>query len=596
MARLEVVRFVESNFRQQEITNGFTNPYAVTMALCKRRSFPAFESIERSILRMSTGGFLYEGAQDTIRSLLLSGDQVMIWTQGHEKGQIWKVAKSGLGSMRRELPSEERKRFSVIVSRDKIEDLPDLLGKLEDDGVQNVVIVDDKSKNISDVDKKTQEWQERYEGNGLRVHPVWINQGRTKDNVPEGYTLDSFRQKFRTIQDIRELGQLKDLFTGEKTAWLLDFDHTLLHTAAAQGALFERLADLMEGSHPNPLISYGIDFQLGLINGNVRSVEELKSGMSGGKVMRITTDDDGVIVVKYNPKYPQKVHREIDGYQQLIGTPLGKHMVIPIYSSRGGGVIALPSVDGIQLRNGLKEEILSLETARKTLENLLSIKKSWWQGQQRMVPSVDFTSMQRSEWPDTAERVDKVAMVLSEKFGIPLESVWSMPLKFNNVQYPSLSQLVGSVSDLLKKKPPYVILSHGDATGANILVDPVKGKWKLIDAEWTGYTDPAESFVRMIKYVSTTTHKSVGEANAFVKDDVIQVDLQIEFPESAIALQRYGLQIADVFAVALSDSTFTQRVRDYLAGSYLREFALAEKRGHPELGLFAMIKAAEAIL
>lgn len=594
MAPSEVLTRVREEFERQEKLNGHTDHHAISLSITGSKESPAYTRVARSVLRMPTQEFLYPGAKETLGNLLSEGDHVVVWTQGHELGQLWKIASARLGDLRRELPHSERKRFSVHIQKDKIATLPLLIKQARKNGTKNVVIVDDKATNVLDVASAVT--QARNNGQippDTTVEVVWVNQGRTKGQVPEGYTPQSFKDRFTTIEDVRELTDIKKRKTG-KTAWLVDYDHTLVNTGEAKEKLFEDIARIVEATQPkHPIISPSIDSQLGL-DGNVRRVEKLKSGMSEGAVVKITTDEEAM-VVKYNDVHPHKIHKEIDGYKSLEQTPLASRMLKPTMASREKGVLVLPFFNGQQMREGIRTGEIPSDLALDTLSSLLTIKRDWWAAQSKAHPNGNLVSMQREEWCDTLVNVNGNLQKMSEQFGIPVDSLWNNPIVFRDKEYSSLRDVRSAIAQTLEQHPPYTVFVHGDATGANLLVDPKKKDWKIIDAEWTGFGDPAEAFVRMTKYISTTTSTANQSGKVHEESGRVHLDFDMHFPPTAIALQNHGLSRSDSFGKALGDPNFTKRSSSYLAGSYFRELALSSRRGTPETAFFAMIKAAEAI-
>lgn len=589
MPKQEVLTFVKDNFFQQERQNGYTDVHAVADSLVGNSH--DHQKAERTILRMQTKDHLYDGASDTLKDLLEPDNHVIIWTQGDKRGQLWKAVNAGLYSLRQELPYEEKKRFSVIAEMDKITPLPSIFKSLQNEKAKNFFIVDDKSNNIKELDERIERWKKTGEiPEDTDIQLIWINQGRTKDQVPEGFTAESFSQRYTTINDIRQLEEIKP--EDKKAVWFIDLDHTILDTSNAREKMFEMLADQIEPTHP--VISPSIDLKLRL-NGNVRAVEDLKSGMSGGRVARIETDQ-GTIVVKYNPEEPHKISGEVRGYRALQETPLSPYLLRPFFASEADGVLAMPYFDGIQLREGIKSGELSTTDALKVVSELLSVKKDFWSCQPKIYRNGELVSMQRKEWPDTLEKISQVVASLSERFNIPTVNLWISSLVVEGQEYPSLVTLLGQVHDFLHQSPPYAVLTHGDATGANTLYDPRTKTWRIFDTEWTGYSDSSEAFVRTTKYISTTTVQAEKPIQVSLSDGRLHINLNTTHSATASMLQEYGMSMVDVFAYSLRDPDFSRRVKYYLSGSYLREFALSAKRGNPELGLFALVKAGEALM
>lgn len=248
---------VRAVFDEQEIKNKCTDANAISAALVGE-VHPLYLPVQKAIQRMDTRTYAYEGAHDTMRDLLSTGDSVLIWTQGHELGQLWKVARAGFGDLRRDLPPDERQRFSVYRAMDKIRQLPELIHAAIGDENRQVVVVDDKSVNILAIDESIRVGKAQHRlRTDARVLPVWINQGRTKDVVPPDYKIDEddrlekFQQDFRTITDIRMLGEVrKELVengVNGNIAWFIDFDHTLVNTAEAQKNALRNVTTLLYG-------------------------------------------------------------------------------------------------------------------------------------------------------------------------------------------------------------------------------------------------------------------------------------------------------------------------------------------------------------
>ncbi len=349
----------------------------------------------------------------------------------------------------------------------------------------------------------------------------------------------------------------------------------------------------LEATHHLPTNLQPIEQHLHL-NGNVRGTQLLTAGMSDGVVMRIDTDMESM-VVKYNPNAPHKVRHEIAGFQKLQDTPLGRKMVTPTYHSEELGVVVMPYFEGQQLRDAIRNGTIDSKQANSIIDELMQIKKDWWSKQEKVPGAHEGNSMQRNEWTDTTRNMQGVLNNLAQKYGLSPKEMWTSPIVFQDQEYPSLLQTAGRVHEALQRRPPYLVMTHGDATGANILFDPKSQNWKMIDAEWAGLADPAEAFVRMTKYISTTTASNREQLNARIQKNRLHLDLNISFPPAAVTIQKEGIKRSPLFSHALQDPNFIGRSQEYLAGSYLRELALADKRGYPEMGLFAMLKAAEAV-
>lgn len=585
------ITFVKSRFEEQEQKVGHTSPQNVANAIVGETS-TLLPRVTRTIMRMETKPYLYEGAKETLGKLLRSGDKILIWTQGDAKTQLWKVATSGIGELRKDLKPEDRRKISVFSAEDKFAPLPATFDQLKKEGYERVVIVDDKSQNITRSSEEIEKWKNAHGDNSMEITSVWINQGRTKNQVPKNFTLETFKEKFKTVEDVRELTPIKDE-SAKKTAWLIDFDHTLVNTAEAKENLFKKIAEILAPTHiglsPELLRQMGIN---GIVN-----AQPLKEGMSKGSVVRLDTKNQA-FVVKFNKDDPKKLIKETVGYRLLQDTPLSEQLLTPEIAINDEAVyLKLPYFNGIQVRTGLREGILPQDLALKTLNELLDIKSQWWSSQEKNSSSGENSSMQRDEVVDTLTNLNFVLQQLSSKFNVPISVLWDSPIVSNNSTLPPLSEICNEFKSFLDTSPPYTVLTHGDATGGNILVNPASGQWKLIDAEWVGNSDPAEAFARMAKYVSTTTLPSIDKISLEEKPDGINADLALEIPKACKQMQETALSRITEFSHKLRDPNFGRRVHMYLTGSYLREMALTLRRGdNPDVSIFALVKAGESLI
>lgn len=299
-------------------------------------------ALAHDILRLPTETHVYPGAKETLQQLIGQGDRVVIWTQGEKHMQLWKVATSGLGEIRRGLPRDQRSEFTCFTDTDKVTCLPETVQRFRKPEHNQVTIVDDKSENILRLRERVAEWQAdgTYPAD-LQVNLVWINQGRTKDTVPEGYTVEQFRQEFATIEDIKDLAKVP----GEpgKNLWFIDYDHTLVHTNGWREEIFQRLEeDLADGSYDS-IICPILDKKAGL-NGHNHVKDEFKSGMSGAdRIVRVgngKVEED--VVAKYNPGNKEKIRREVRGFKVLQETPLAPHLIPPKKRFRTSWITPLP--------------------------------------------------------------------------------------------------------------------------------------------------------------------------------------------------------------------------------------------------------------
>ena len=120
---------------------------------------------------------------------------------------------------------------------------------------------------------------------------------------------------------------------------------------------------------------------------------------------------------------------------------------------------------------------------------------------------------------------------------------------------------------------------------------------KIIDHQWAGRpSDPAEAFVRMGKWKSTTMMQQNPQMHIRSSPNAIHIDVLTEpFVAGVSLLQEYALSRIPDFEDAFDDLFFKDRVNGYFCGSYLRELGLSSlpNRGGPEAGIVALIKTAE---
>lgn len=523
---------------------------------------------------------VYDGARDTVEGLLAAGAQVTFWTQGQPKHQLYKVVSSGLLDIRREHP-EWKKHLLAYAHEDKVGELENYLPTLITEATKKIVFVDDKSKNIIGIREKVAELKSKKAiSEDAVIETIWINQGRTKDQVPEGYTLERFKSEFRTIDDIRELTPEGLINTGD-THYLLDWDHTMANTAEWRKDAQEKLATLYSRE---PIIGRFRDASLGLEQVSIG--ERYTAGMSGSAVFCVESNDGGKRVIKHGGMEHEKILREMRGFYVLANSPLSDHMlsVDPRHANRG--VLQVEYFNGVQMRTAIKNDDIHPELAASIFAELLDIKTKWW-GDQKKQGATGENSMQRQEWGDTLRRLRETVLPQLEIHGVDWRSTF--PIRVNGREHTvDMCAMIDDVNSFLLEDVPYTVVAHNDATGGNMLVDRERGQWRIFDYEWAGLNDPAESYARMIKQVTTSTvsHFNLGNSN-----DVLEYGVS----DIAQQLQMLGLVHIENMQEALADSAFEQRVRRYLVGSYLREAALSAERGGLPVALFAFAQASDIV-
>lgn len=584
----ETLDQVRQSYQRQEDLHGMTIPAQVAAEITGVMNLPTTLTplIRQRFQQFPFRDFVYQGAADTINALMEdngnSTHRVIIWTQGYPDYQLWKIHTSGLTGLRNGKGAESKQKLTAYTSPNKINELPQLLDQLSTEGVTTAIIVDDKSDNIA---KTALALQQHPSPTGLQVIPVWINQGRTKNKVPEGFTLDTFKQSFTTIEDIRQLQEVRSRFgqLDENVAWLIDFDHTLAETSAQKEALFRDLAARLDIIRQDILpagvvFTINSEFSSGIKDG---IMSQLTDGMSGSQIVKVENGTQ-VFVVKSNPKNPEKVRKEIRGRRRLreIGYD---GMILPSLHdnihNRENPFIVLPFYDGKQLRHAMRDREFDTQTCVAVVSSLLDIKKQLWSKQVHGNSSeASYVSMQRSEWDDTLVKLNNSLQYLSDEFGITQEQLYELPLSANGYNGHSLGEAISLVHEFLNNNPPYTIVAHNDASGGNILVSSQRSDFTIIDCEWAGPADPAEAFVRMIKHESTTTLSDIQKGFITKQNDCLVIDFEAELPDAATQVQQLGISKIVEFAQALNDPDFPRRVQLYLAGSYLREIALTPQR------------------
>ena len=541
----------------------------------------------RFIDHQPTRPFLYEGAEETVRTLINepAGNNVLVWTQGEPRQQILKVASSGILGLRRdpEFP-EGRTGLKVYAHVDKVADLGNVISDEHMPG-RRVVIVDDKSKNVLKAQQKVQQLKEEGRVSEDRdVTVVWINQGRTKDQVPEGFTPETFKEIYPAIDDIRELPNLFSDTTN--TSFLLDWDHTLCNTGEwrkkSQGDIAEKLSR-------HAIVSPFIDETVGI--GEATIEEVYTNGHSGSGVKRVVQPSGEQLVVKCRLHDRSRLMREHGGHRIVEESPLAHH-VLPVDTRfLHRGVLIMPYYHGVSMREGIKDRTIDADLAIATFHELLALKAEWWKGQELQSPE-GVKSMQRTEWIDTVTHLrDSVLPELAQATNTSVDMFTSQEMIHNGVHIPSIGETLAFMDSYFTTTDtvPYTVNAHNDATGANIVIGD-DGDWRLFDYEWAGPNDPAEALARMTKQISTATISQI-QATAEQGENGLHVETTADVPELAIQLDSIGKNAVVGMQGILGDDTLADRTRTYLVGSYLREAALSNKRGGTPAALFALTSA-----
>lgn len=594
MASRELVSHVEAIFQQEEHANGQTDHTKVAGSLVGHFSAMA-PGIARDILRMPTHEHLYDGAESTLAQILAApDDNVVIWTQGNTTGQLWKIATSGITHFRKE---HGRERFGVHVAEDKIATLPTLMDQLAERGVKRIILVDDKAQNVESAAQVADAWK-RHRGKDIAVHPVWINQGRTLDQVPPGYTSQTFAHRYQTISDISGLRRLQDADT--PTAWLVDWDHTLNNTTAAKQDLFETIAQHIEREHPHPLLgSHVHDLQARVVG--ALQVTELPNGMSGRRVIEAQHQEEA-IVVKHAPHSAKELD-EIRGIQLLQHMPHAAYMPRVHYVSEEEGVIAMEKVHGQTGREKLQTGDVTIDDIRR-VDEVIDMKLQWLAGVLAGTTSISSDmrprSMQREEFEETKLGILQALREIATSQRITVDDIGSERLFFNGKVHLSFFEALDRLGKFYAdttydRRFPL----HGDVSWGNMIFGNTSVH--IIDGEWTGLHDPAEAYARLAKVISTTTAPSRSLESSLrlsFMDGRTVLEAQTNHPFSDVLyqLQQHMLKRGAEFVKVLHDPRFMKKLYMYLAGSYARELAIANRRqmGASEQ-IFALTKCVEMV-
>ncbi len=223
MAPLEIRHHVAGVLNDIRSDYGYVDPKSSAEIL-------GIPKVERVILHHSTRPYLLPGVEDTLRSLLMQGDMVRIWTND----ALVRVATSGLGEvLRRELGRSERRRFAVVgYENHKFVSLPSLLHEAEEKEMP-VVIVDNSSGNLAEALEIA-----RQQNLSVSILPVWAQ------ILPQERKTNGFSHSYVVITEISQLLRVKRLID-RPAFWLVDFNHTLMDTDTYEDSIVEPVATIV---------------------------------------------------------------------------------------------------------------------------------------------------------------------------------------------------------------------------------------------------------------------------------------------------------------------------------------------------------------
>lgn len=330
---------------------------------------------------------------------------------------------------------------------------------------------------------------------------------------------------------------------------------------------------------------------------SARSTERGKpftNGSSGAKVdLGIHPDSRARTIVKTNTADPRRIHREIEGTRTLLGhAAYARWILTPLHIDEESPRIVYPYVEGIDLRTALLTGRLQDADVMRVAQLLKRVEEDRaHELTTRTSDGVHYVSMQRGEWGDTLARIAKL-----HEDGILREVNPEAPIIVGDRTFPSTNDVIRRVNGLMSTPPPYVDLGHNDLTQSNVLLtgDP-NNPFVLIDHEWAGFADPAESFVRTAKAKKTYDLPRGALNGLHIDGGVITIPEPAQHAHQPTLFEGAVYDATRSMAHRYNDGQFVDRVALYRAGSYLRECAMSDTRSTPQHGLYAIVEASMVI-
>jgi hypothetical protein len=232
------------------------------------KSIPSEEEFAQAVRYVMTnkvdfGACLSPEAREQFEWVLRRTYTSLIWTDGDEQGvperglpgsreQLKKLAAARFyNRLRRDIATERGvdrgEALSVAAIEGKMDLIPEIAARLVERGVQRVVIVEDRLKNLI--------WAEdsiRLQAPSLEVFPVWVRVGIYRDEFDKEMGPDESVRWSHAIDDIGQLSQMLEEYAvleeGIKVAAIFDLDGPLhddemrkkLQTQAVMRELLER--------------------------------------------------------------------------------------------------------------------------------------------------------------------------------------------------------------------------------------------------------------------------------------------------------------------------------------------------------------------
>lgn len=202
-----------------------------------------------------------EEAKKQLYDVMEKSETTTIWTDGDVfgvpeyqlPGSYEQLLKIGIAKffnqMRREIAKkrgiDHKDVLSVLATEGKMKFIPDLIEKFRERGIEKVIIIEDRIKNLSQAIDLINQW-----GFGMEIFPVWVNQGQFKNEL--GGSDEEMLKSICIISNISELTsalETRMVFSKEKkVGTIFDMDGVLsddavrkeVQTDAVINALLEK--------------------------------------------------------------------------------------------------------------------------------------------------------------------------------------------------------------------------------------------------------------------------------------------------------------------------------------------------------------------
>lgn len=188
------------------------------------------------------GECLSESAKEQFEKILAASEHTVIWTDGDSLGvpehnlpgsreQLKKLAVAQFYNKVRKEEAQKRgvhhsEIFSIIAIEGKMQFIPEVVNKFAEKGIERIVIVEDRVKNLikaMELIKKTSPEME--------IFPVWIRVGQYKNKIEEGHSLEEWEKELHAIKNISEIEKVleeNNVFSEEaKVGSIFDLDGPL---------------------------------------------------------------------------------------------------------------------------------------------------------------------------------------------------------------------------------------------------------------------------------------------------------------------------------------------------------------------------------